>query len=158
MKQTNPDGTVTPGITFTRSADYIAQSHGNFRWTQIVTNLVSWTDVQGVKHYKYEHGLDNFVQLTTNEFRVNDSPQTKFNTDYREISRCFTGKMYLMYKSSVEGSIWVAINVVRWDYEWQMKKNTNNNWDWIKNEPPVVDIKYEYGFPLWDNIVVNDPI
>ena len=133
VELSNENFNFTQGIKFSRTnAGVLAENSGAFRWTQIVTDdWAYWVDENGLDHsYQKPIGIDNHVSyVNSTSESAWDSPYSEFDdVNWTTYSRSFSASMYLMYRASSAGSIWVPLNVTDWHFDFVINKAPSGHW------------------------------
>lgn len=147
------------GITFTRSLDALADTLGEYRWTQLITkDNYTWKDANGNFHTGHKTlGIDNFVTYQIgNEVEATDSPGAPLPATWIEASRDFGASMYLMWKHQSDDSIWVSLSVTDWGY-YSEAVQQNGSWTLSPTSrivPPIT--QSTSSLPEWSSFFLND--
>jgi hypothetical protein len=150
----------TSGIVFTQDGGN-APSGGSFYWAQIILS----DNASGIGSSYYTHscvGLDNLFPYASGN-QTSDSPNVGLDPRLTEMARVFEAHMYLMWKSSSTGSIYVPIGSVAWTFAGDAVQNTSNG-KWSKQAAsnptatgysPAGPNSPNLGFPVWNNTCKN---
>ena len=130
--KTDPPPPV-PGIAFSRSMTIPSGFSGEFQWVQTWVRLRRlkrnniWYRSQGYgldSRYPYESGAN-----------ANDSPGIDIETLDQNVYANESFVMYLMFKPSIRGAIWVPLKKIEWGWRAEAEK-VNGVWQIITNPPP----------------------
>lgn len=130
--KTDPPPAV-PGIVFSRSMTIPSGFSGDFQWVQTWNRLRRlkrdniWYRSQGFgldSRYPYESGAT-----------ANDSPGIDIEAPDQNVYANESFNMYLMFKPSSPGAIWVPLKKIEWGWSAEAEK-INGIWQIVTNPPP----------------------
>lgn len=150
----------TPGVTFNRiSLQKPSGFSGDTHWVQTVSLSRGYSDTSREQWYVWnDSGLDTQYPYETN-FYAEDSPGqillSKIIYGWKQASVVDTFNMYLMFKPSIAGSIWVPLKKIPWEWGGFAHSTGTLTTTWILDTThkiaPIVSNTYE--FPIWSKVV-----
>ena len=164
----NPPFGQAPGILFTAAPENIAGFDGKFNWVQVYApDQTYWNANGGLIDTLSGAGLDTKFPYGANPvdgdapFKTDDSPDTQpgvvTNGPVGKIVVADHATMWLIYKASVPGSIWVPIDSVNWNWG---GTDSNSGAGWILRKPswsknPAGQATHTY--PVWGGLANKTP-
>lgn len=160
--------TVTPGMAFAFPS---AAWNGSYSFVQVVTgDSETYTEAAGSTPCSSTPGLDgHYPYPLTGSNSTSDSPSVVLEPYYTNVARNFGATMYLLWTSSIPGSIAVPISSQSWQINDGSAANpgapSNQTWATPSWQPPLgpnanqvnlVDTQptqYPYGYPTWAGLV-----
>lgn len=148
----------SPGIDFIRTRQLPAGFSGTTQWVQIAdpvrrekrNNSTCWQLTGG--------GLDRDYPYETVEQTTEDSPGANLEDNSVEESVDDSYTMWLMFKPSQAGSIWVPLKQVTWGWTALARRNAPGcNWILVSSSKKTVVVTDTTEFPAWSNLA-NDHI
>jgi hypothetical protein len=157
----------TVGVLFTPPA---ASSGGEYSFVQVVKqSTVTYTEGKnGVLSCPTNPGLDGVYPYTQHsDGTTDDSPSVTLEPFYSKVSRTFKATMYLLWTSTIPGSIPVPISSQSWYFTKASTTNqgyptdqswTTPTWNLIGEDGDPVDYvasapaQAPYGYPTWKGL------
>jgi len=165
---------TTAGIAFVASPG--SSPSGKVEYVQLlVTNNITFTSADGPTVQNAGTGLDNtfpYPSIPTDVNQTNDSPSnslppnTAGGTIYTKAERNFTAKMYLLWTSSIAGSVPVPLGYTQWIIDGIATYNMGNG-KWTASHgagqgvnPSLTaltkdDGTVSHGYPVWTTVAKN---
>ncbi len=162
----NPQFGQAPGIQFASTPAQVAGFNGQFNWLQIyVPDQTFWGKNGQLIDTLTGAGLDSLNRQQGGVFYgvipPDDSPGTPpgaaTNGPMAKIVVADHATMWLIYKPSVPGSIWVPIDSVNWNWG---GTDSNSGAGWILRKPswsknPAGQATHTY--PVWGGLANKTP-
>jgi hypothetical protein len=153
---TCPKGTLgTPGELFTASG---APGGGKYSFVQLINSDTStFTSASGTVTCTHNAGVDNSYPYAAqiNTTQANDAPYVVLPTSpYNKITRSFSASMYLIWTSSVTGSITIPAGSIKWQFSGATTL-TSGKWGSVTGSGTANAFvaangtQSDKGYPLW---------
>jgi hypothetical protein len=130
---------------------------GTFSWTQVV-DADSFVFLNGGVRTvcSFGTGLDNIYPYDTGT-TTNDSPGTGLDAAWSRASQSNTFRMFLMWQSSMAGSIPVPLGFATWKWSATAVQNMATHiWNLTAKSKSFTAAAGDT-FPLWNKVLVNGP-